>query len=202
MPQDYAKRRQNTGKKRPAPRRAQAERQTGETRPRGKGFRLYLTGVITGMFLSFLIYLGTLPTPTAPGESVASTAQPEAEEAEVPKPRFEFYTLLPEQTMEIAEEAEPVEPAADVSKPPGATAAPQPYFLQAGSFRQQEDAERRRAELLLLGLTPNIEESTVDSGRWFRVSLGPFESHEAVSKARSLLANQNIDSVLLKRSAP
>jgi cell division protein FtsN len=102
--------------------------------------------------------------------------------------------------MEVEEDAEPVEPAADVSKPPPPTAAPEPYFLQAGSFRQKEDAERRRAELLLLGLEPNITENTVDNGRWFRVSLGPFASHDAVSKARGLLASQNIDSVLLKRS--
>ncbi|MCB1690931.1 MAG: SPOR domain-containing protein [Halioglobus sp.] len=157
--------------------------------------------MITGMFLSFLIYLGSLPEPGVPGEELATATEPEAE-PEVPKPRFEFYTLLPEQTLEVDEEVETVEPAADVSKPPTATATPQPYFLQAGSFRQKEDAERRRAELLLLGLTPQIEESTVDSGRWFRVSLGPFGSHDEVSKARSLLANQNIDSVLLKRSAP
>lgn len=199
MPQDYAKRRQNTGKKKPAARRAQAHRQTGEPEPRGKGFRLYMTGVITGVFLSFLVYLGSLPEPAAPGQDTAEAAQPEVEE--VPKPRFDFYTLLPEQTIEIEEEAEAVEPAADVRKPPSETVAPQPYYLQAGSFRQREDAERRRAELLLLGLEPHITESTVDSGRWFRVSLGPFETHDEVSRVRSLLANQNIDSVLLKRSA-
>jgi cell division protein FtsN len=199
--QDYAKRRQGTTKKKPAPRKAQAQRATSEPQPRSKGFRLYMTGVISGMFLSFLVYLGTLPKPAEPGQEIAGAAQAEVE-AEAPKPRFDFYTLLPEQTMEVDEEVETVEPAADVSKPPPAAAAPQPYFLQAGSFRQQEDAERRRAELLLLGLEPKIEDSTVDSGRWFRVSLGPFESHDAVSKARGLLANQNIDSVLLKRSGP
>lgn len=201
MPQDYAKRRQGTGAKKPATRKAQAQRHTGEAQPRGNGFRLYMTGVFTGMFLSFLIYLGTLPKPAEPGQELAGTPQPEAE-AEAPKPRFEFYTMLPQQTMGVEEEVEPVEPAADVSKPPAPTAAPEPYYLQAGSFRQQDDAERRRAELLLLGLEPKIEESTGDNGRWFRVSLGPFESHDAVGKARGLLANQNIDSVLLKRSGP
>lgn len=201
MPQDYAKRRQRTTKKKPAPRKAQAQRATGEPQPRSKGFRLYLSGVISGMFLSFLVYLGTLPKPAEPGQEFAGAAQAEVE-AEAPKPRFDFYTTLPEQTMEVEEEVETVEPAADVSKPPPAAAPPKPYFLQAGSFRQREDAERRRAELLLLGLEPKIEDSTVDSGRWFRVSLGPFETHDAVSKARGLLANQNIDSVLLKRSGP
>ena len=30
-------------------------------------------------------------------------------------------------------------------------------------------------------------------------TLGPFDSHESMTKARGLLANQNIDTVLLKR---
>ncbi len=127
--------------------------------------------------------------------------EPEAA-AETPKPRFEFYTRLPAQTMEIEEEVEAVEPAADVSKPPTPSTAPQPYFLQAGSFRQKDDAERRRAEILLLGLDPTIEESSTDNGHWFRVSLGPYESHDAVARARGLLANQNIESVLMKRGGP
>lgn len=204
MPQDFAKRSKNTGAKRPAARKTQAQRHTGEAQPRGRGLRSFMAGMLTGMFLSLLIYLNTLPKPTAPGQEVASAPQPEAA-AEIPKPRFEFYTMLQEQSMDVEEEVapvEPVEPAAVVSKPPAPTAAPQPYLLQAGSFRQKEDAERRRAELLLLGLEPNIEESNGDNGRWFRVSLGPFDSPDAVSKARGLLASQNIDSVLLKRSGP
>jgi cell division protein FtsN len=75
-------------------------------------------------------------------------------------------------------------------------------MLQAGSFRQKDDAERRRAELLLLGLEPKIEETSSDNGRWFRVFLGPFESQESMSRARGLTANQDIDTLVLKRSGP
>lgn len=199
MAQDFAKRKKATASKKAAPRKAQAQRHNGDTPSRGRGVRLYLTGVITGVFLSFLVYLGTLPKPAEPGQEVASTEQPQQE---IPKPRFDFYTMLPEQTIEVEEPPEPVEPAADVPKPLAATAAPQPYFLQAGSFRQQDDAERRRAELLLLGLEPRIEETSGDNGRWFRVSLGPFESQDAIAQARGLLAGQNIETVLLRRSGP
>jgi len=201
MAQDFAKRKQGNGGKKAPSRKTQAQRYSGDPQPRGKGLRLYLTGVVTGIFLSFLLYLGTLPKPVEPGQEVAGAEQREAE-PEVPKPRFEFYTMLPEQTMEVETEPDAVEPAAVVPKPPAATENPQPYFLQAGSFRQREDAERRRAELLLLGLEPKIEEGTGDNGRWFRVSLGPFASHEATVQARSLLAAQNIESVLLRRGDP
>lgn len=202
MPQDFAKRKQSSNSKKPPVRRkAQAQRHTGEPQPRGKSFRMFMTGMFTGVFLSFLFYLYKLPALVEPGQELAMAPEPEAA-VEIPKPRFEFYTMLPKQTMGVEEEVEAVEPAADVSKPPTPSAAPQPYFLQAGSFRQKDDAERRRAELLLLGLEPKIEESSTDNGLWFRVSLGPFESHDAVARARGLLANQSIESVLMKRSGP
>jgi cell division protein FtsN len=201
VPQDYAKRRQNRAPKKPAARKVGAQRRDDDRQPRGRALRLFMTGMLTGMFLSLLIYLNTLPKSAEPGMDTASIPQPEAE---IPKPRFEFYTMLQEQTIgeEAEAEVETVEPAADVIKPPASNAAPEPYFLQAGSFRQSEDAQRRRAELLLLGLEPKIEESNGDNGRWFRVSLGPFATHDAVSKARSQLAGQNIDSLLLKRREP
>jgi cell division protein FtsN len=202
VPQDFAKRKQSSNSKKPPVRRkAQAQRHTGEPQPRGKSFRMFMTGMFTGVFLSFLFYLYKLPALVEPGQEIAMAPEPEAA-AEIPKPRFEFYTMLPKQTMELEEDVETVEPAADVSKPPSPSAAPQPYFLQAGSFRQKDDAERRRAEILLLGLEPKIEESSSDNGHWFRVSLGPFESQDAVARARSLLANQSIESVLMKRDGP
>jgi len=85
---------------------------------------------------------------------------------------------------------------------PPTSAATESYLLQAGSFRQREDADRRRAELLLLGLQPNVEESDSDTGHWFRVYLGPYNSHTEVTRAKSLMAAQDIDSLLLKRAAP
>ena len=128
MPQDFAKRKQDTGTRKASAEKTQARRNTGENQPRGKGVRLYLTGVLTGVFLSFLGYLVTLPDPTGPAQEAGSAPQPATE---VPKPRFDFYTLLPEQTLGGEKEPVEVEPAADVSKPPAPTAAPQPFFLQA-----------------------------------------------------------------------
>jgi cell division protein FtsN len=45
-----------------------------------------------------------------------------------------------------------------------------------------------------------VEETTSDNGRWFRVYLGPFSSHSAMSKARGLTAAQDIDTLLLRRN--
>jgi len=196
MAQDFAKRKQGTGSKKAPARKRQSQGSARSRQPAKAqgGWRWYSAGVLTGVFLSFLLYLGTLPPPGG------TTAEPEAgakAAAEPPKPRFDFYTLLPEQTIDVE-----VEPAVTVAKPRANTSATERYLLQAGSFRQREDADRRRAELLLLGLEPKVEETNGDNGRWHRVYVGPFDSHSKMARARSLTANQNIDTLLLKRSKP
>ena len=190
MTRDYAKQRK------PATRRAKksnGRKPTAKASASPRGWQLYFAGLFSGVFLSFLLYLGTLPpvpgatTPITKNESTPAETEP-------PKPRFDFYTLLPEQTMDLG--VEPTEaPVTHASKPT------EFYLLQAGAFKQREDAESRRAQLLLLNLDPKIEETTSDNGRWYRVYLGPFQSRSKLNKARSLTAAQNIDTLLLKRSS-
>ncbi|MDG2046973.1 MAG: SPOR domain-containing protein [Halioglobus sp.] len=197
MAKDYAKKKQSKSTRKSPARKTQGQRHSGNSQPRGTGLRLYGAGVLTGIFLSFIGYLVTLPDPTV---STAQTEALEQPEVIVQRPRFDFYTNLTQESIdEVQELQDTVEPAADVRKPPAATELPEPYLLQAGSFRQQDDAERRRAQLLLLGLEPIIEEISNGNGIWFRVYLGPFESRELMVKARSLTTNQNIETLLLKR---
>ena len=109
-----------------------------------------------------------------------------------PKPRYDFFTVLPNQELDLASDVEPAglsDNASDADL----------YLLQAGSFRLQTDADRRRGELALLGLTATIEETRGDNGLWFRVYVGPFESRSAMARARSITAQQSIDTLLLKR---
>ena len=194
MSQDFAKRKKTSSRK-STTRKAAARTSSTAGQTRGKGLRLYLTGVLTGIFISFIGYLSTLPGQGDPEQDSAATAP---EVAKAPKPSFNFYRLLPEQTLEVEDI---VEPAADISSPPP-TATQASFLLQAGSFRQREDAERRRAELLLLGLEPKIKESNRDTGLWHRVYLGPFSSQEDMTKTRSLTAGQGIDTLVLKGGEP
>jgi SPOR domain len=198
MAQDFAKKRKQGNHKTPArksPQRARENPRGGSSRTANShsrnGWRWYLAGLMTGVFLSFLLYLGSLPPAGNSNQDAQQAAAPEAP----PRPRFDFYTLLPEQTMNVE-----VEPAEVTS--PRAGSATELYLLQAGSFRQRDDADRRRAELLLLGLDPKVEETTGDNGRWFRVYVGPFDSRSKMAKARSLTAAQDIDTLLLKRNKP
>ncbi|MBE9538248.1 MAG: SPOR domain-containing protein [Proteobacteria bacterium] len=190
MARDYAKQRQASTRR---PKKSNTRRTAAKATAPARGWQLYLAGLFSGVFLSFLLYLGTLP----PGPGTATqVAQDESRPAETepPKPRFDFYTLLPEQTMDLGVEAAETR-VTRASKPT------EFYLLQAGAFKQREDAESRRAQLLLLNLEPKIEETNSDNGRWYRVYLGPFQSRAKLNKARSLTAAQNIDTLLLKRSS-
>lgn len=197
MARDFAKGGSARGKPaRGGSRRKPAARSAGKGGAAG-GWKWYSAGVLTGIFLSFLVYLGTLP-PSLPG---GGTGEPEGQaiaESAPPKPRFDFYKMLPDQSIQV--EVEP-EPATEVARP-GSEPPAERFLLQAGSFRQQEDADARRAQLLLLGLDPRIEEANGDNGRWYRVYLGPFDSKSTMARARSLTAAQGIDTLLLKRAQP
>lgn len=197
MARDYAKRaqsrrRSNSTRRKPASRRRTDKKKANN---RGNGLKIYLAGVVTGLFAAGLVYLKTLPPVDAPPPAADAT---DAEPKPPPKPRIDFYSQLRNKRVEV--ETPVVEPAATVARIPGNTAnKAEVYILQAGSFRQSEDADRRRAELLLLGLEPNIEQTSGDNGRWFRVYVGPFETRSAMSKARGLTASQGIETLLLKR---
>lgn len=197
MARDYAKRNKSSANRRSGTGKGSARRDAQDSPARGRGLSLYLGGVLTGVFISFIAWLTTLPDPGVPAEEVKGTEQVTAE---VPTPRWDFYELLPEQTIEVEVEEE-LEPAADVSKPAAAGPA-EKYILQAGSFRQEEDAMRRRAQLILLGLGPSIREAQDERGRLYRVYLGPFDSLDSVSRARGLTAGEGIETLVLKRGAP
>ena len=162
---------------------------------RVRRLRWYAAGVASGVLASFLVYLATLPGSAPPADGDSAAAPVAGAAAPAAQPEYEFFEVLPQQSMEI--DVDPAEVAAQRGTDSG-----DGYLLQAGSFRQADDADRRRAELLLLGLEPRIEENAGANGRWYRVLLGPFPSRSRMAAARSLTAQQHIDTLLLKRGGP
>lgn len=72
--------------------------------------------------------------------------------------------------------------------------------MQVGSFKQPDDADRLRAELLLMNLDVNIEEfKKRNNDRYFRVLVGPYANRNSMSKDRSTLASNNIDVWVITR---
>ena len=154
-------------------------------------FQGFAVGLIAGILTS-IVFIPASESPVPATESLPmTTSAGQVDEG----PRFDFYTVLPNQELDLNPDIEP----ADLQSRSEGDAQ---YLLQVGSFRQQADADRRRGELALLGLEATVEAGDSDSGRWYRVYLGPFESRSDMARARALTAQADMDTLLLKREAP
>lgn len=191
MAHDFAK-----GKKRPRkspttarrkPTRKTAKKNDVSGRPTWFG-----AGLLCGLFLAFL---GSMALQSNNGKPASSTkkiktaTKPEVSKPAETKPRFEFYDMLPESEVEI-----------NTSSLPAATVQQYTYIMQAGSFTTAEDADRRRAEILLMGMQAKIEKA--DNGERstrYRVYVGPFQDRASANRARAQLSNNTIETLLLKR---
>jgi len=172
------------------------------------GWAWLLAGSSIGLFVAFLIYLQSMsdtgpetdfavaiPIP-AQGPQGEPPARPVAPVPQAPKPRFDFYTLLPE--MEV------VVPRHEITgKPPQGVRhveKPGTYILQAGSFRELKKADELRAQLALLGFESSIQTVKINNGEtWHRVRAGPFNTPSELDVARARLKANNIGAILLKR---
>jgi cell division protein FtsN len=136
-------------------------------------------------------------------KGVDKTADKATGDAARPVTKFDFYTLLPEREVIVPNEREAMKPAEKPKAVPGQAApaevAEEPLFLQVGSFRAAQEAERRRAQIILLGLEAKVESVQANGDTWYRVQSGPFTSREKLSKARNQLSAQGIESLLLKQ---
>ena len=102
MTRDYAnKPRKPAGKKASASRKSIAP-------PASPPWIWFLTGLLCGIFLSGLVWLASQKPEGA--SSVAAAPKEPAEER--PEPRFDFYTLLPEQRIDVDLDPESVATAA------------------------------------------------------------------------------------------
>ncbi|MEE4298444.1 MAG: SPOR domain-containing protein [Pseudomonadales bacterium] len=179
MPEDFAKRRKDgPGARRGT--RAKAPPPASRATP-------FASGVATGAVAVLLVwYAGWLP-------SGAPTGVPERDPGEaVPPPgiRFEFQDLL--------REAEVLVPYVEEYLQDTTTDPDTEYLLQAGAFRNAEDAERRRAAILLLDLRARTLRVTRQGESWHRVLVGPFPDRGDVRRAQVRLLEEEIDSIVLK----
>ncbi len=73
------------------------------------------------------------------------------------------------------------------------------FFLQAGSFRKQVEADKVRAQIILLGQDVRVERVTVREEPWFRVLVGPFTTREQLNLAQKTLAGSGYKNLLLQQ---
>ena len=127
----------------------------------------------------------TLEQPRQTASVVAETAAPE----EPAEQRFDFYEMLPNFEVVIPEQEKNVSP--DTQRK--AVVLPGVYVLQAGSFRDFTDADRRRAELALQGIESRIQRVTIDDNTYHRVRIGPTDDLDELNRLRNRLKQANIE---------
>lgn len=77
---------------------------------------------------------------------------------------------------------------------------PGKYLLQAGSFRSNSDADKVRANIILLGLPARVESIKNDKGETFyRVYVGSFDTAADMQKAQTNLSANKISTVVVKQ---
>jgi cell division protein FtsN len=171
------------------------------------GWVWLLAGFALGAFTVGLLWLKM--SPGGEGDWVGA-APPAADEAQAgpgaqdrpapPKPRFDFYTLLPSMEVVVPEE-EIVEPerATEPADSRPAAAEPVNYLLQVGSFRKAGDADRVKAQLALLGFSSHIQRVEGAGGAvWHRVRTGPFAGAAELRAARQRLEDNGHRTLVIR----
>jgi cell division protein FtsN len=93
-----------------------------------------------------------------------------------------------------AAEPKAVEPKAE-AKP--TSADPFIYFVQAGAYRNNDEAETQRAKTVMLGLDAKISERDQGGRTVYRVRVGPMDKVEA-ERVRAKLEAAHIDSAMVR----
>lgn len=134
---------------------------------------------------------------------------------------YRFYDLLPQQqvtpipeqaipesknqgTAMIVEAPSTTQPAASesvgIDPNQSATTPQQPtYILQVRSYNDPDQADGRRAEIILNGLSADVVKSTENGQTWYRVISGPYDTQDAALAAQQTLQHSGIDSIVIKR---
>ena len=90
---------------------------------------------------------------------------------------------------------------------PATSPAPEPssasgggftYYLQAGAFRERQDAEATKARLALMGVAATIAERKSELGTLYRVRVGPFDEVDGMNRARVRLSDNGVDAAVVR----
>ena len=72
------------------------------------------------------------------------------------------------------------------------------YFVQAGAFRTQQDADAQRAKLAMLGWEAKVSEREQNGRPVFRVRVGPFTKRDDAEQLKDKLEGSGFDSALVR----
>jgi cell division protein FtsN len=162
-------------------------------------------GLSVGLAVALAVHLhhyrdqaaADVPQPAAeapPASSTAPTVEPpQATDAAA---AYDFYDMLPKQEVEVPGIGEKgANPAARSALPQG------DVTLQAGSFKQPDEADKLQARLAQYGVDSKIQRFSLDDETWYRVRIGPIATVEQLDSIRAKLAEAEIDATPVSASS-
>lgn len=161
----------------------------GSSRGPIPGFVWFVAGLAVGGFGSFLYRVAT-EVPADPEVEALVERSSDTAPDETPM-KWEFYDIFPRSEVPIVEEYAPDGSRTQIQQDSA-------FLLQAGSFRNPEDADALRAELILQGMNVFIRQVDNDGVAWHRVMVGPLDTEIELNRQRRALAEANIPSIVLR----
>ena len=171
-----------------------------------RGVREFSYGAVTGVVLAgvaFAYLNGRAHRGTEPADSPRPEPRRAARaDSDVSGPgsgkaseKYDFYEMLPNFEVVVPEKDKDVKrdlPAAAKIERPGV------YVLQAGSYRNEADANRVRAQLSMQGVEAKVQRVAVDTDVWHRVRIGPISNLDELNKVRKQLQAADVDALVIR----
>ena len=145
----------------------------------------------------------SLPVPAATATKDAKEAkEAAAKEAKEAKEAKATKEAKEAKEAKDAQRAASTDPLGDLAKAKTSAATdskdPFTYFVQAGAFRSQSDADAQRAKLAMLGWEARVTEREQNGQTMFRVRVGPFDKRVNADQIREKLDGAKIESNLVR----
>jgi cell division protein FtsN len=165
-------------------------------------FATFIVGLAFGLSVALAVYLyDRRPSAIKSGSAAPIAKEEAASPKEKPAPasqqegtQFDFYDMLPKYEVVIPEQDGKITPSTEG----GPVQKPGAYILQAGSFRNQADADRVRALIAMQGVESKIQKVTVDKDTWHRVRVGPITNLQKLEDTRSKLRSAGVDALVIR----
>jgi cell division protein FtsN len=164
--------------------------------PGGQSFNGWM-GLLAGLAIGLTVALGVFLhyKDLSPAEPRAAATKPpasaqsteEAPPAPVdPAKDYTFYNMLPTQEVQV--------PTKEENAGGKASALPAgDVVLQAGSFKQPDEADKLQAKLAQYGVDAKIQRFALEDETWYRVRIGPIATVQELEAIRAKLAEAEVE---------
>ena len=146
-----------------------------------------------------------VPTPAAPASAngangTAPAAEVTAARTPASKPATADAKPAAKADTKPAASADPLGDLARAKAKAASAAGVDPfeYFVQAGAFRTQQDADAQRAKLAMLGWEARVSERETNGRVVFRVRIGPFSKRDDAESLKDKLDGAGVESALVR----